>query len=83
MTDNAPAESTLPPAAAAASNAAVRSALKETNAAQATANGKEELEDGEIAQDNKPTSTSTGDEQVTVFNDAENFNVVHPLYSTW
>jgi hypothetical protein len=75
-TDNT---SSLPPAAKAASDAAVRAALKETTPSQGKEN---DLEEGEIV-DTKPTSSSAGDEQVTVFHDAENFNVVHPLFSTW
>jgi len=69
----------LPPAAKAASEAAVRLAIMET---KSTNNSIDEREDGEIddADEAKPNS-SRG--MVTVLHDPANFNVVHPLYSTW
>ncbi|PWN46818.1 eukaryotic translation initiation factor 4E [Violaceomyces palustris] len=65
----ATAQSELPKAPAAASKAAVESAVEEQKSSQ---NG-----------DSKPKSGSDSSEIRTVFNDPQNFNVKHPLYNSW
>ncbi|KAL7004669.1 eukaryotic translation initiation factor 4E [Cystobasidiomycetes sp. EMM_F5] len=65
--------SSLPPAAKAAAEAAVKTAISETL----------DAEEGEI--DESKGSEVNGDAGGlrTVFSDPKNFNVVHPLYSKW
>lgn len=64
----------LPPAAKAASELAVKTAIAETES---------EKEDGEIS--GAATAPGAADDGTikTVFTDPANFNVVHPLYSKW
>jgi len=77
----------LPGPALQASKAALSSVIAESEKAEKAANGsakseegKEDLEDGEIQEvDMEGQAESIR----TVFNDATNFNVKHPLYSPW
>lgn len=40
--------------------------------------------EGDKTQDiNKPNGATTGEEQITVFHDKDNFNVKHPLMNKW
>ena len=82
--EDQPAASTssLPPAAKAASELAVKTAIAESVS---------EKEEGEIVEDGSSASKSKGNGTIeadgtgmrTVFSDPANFNVVHPLYSKW
>ena len=83
--EDQPAASTssLPPAAKAASELAVKTAIAESVP---------EKEEGEIAEDGSSangkgkvngTIEADGTGMRTVFSDPANFNVVHPLYSKW
>jgi translation initiation factor 4E len=39
--------------------------------------------DGAIDENKKPNGDATGEEQITVFHDKDNFNVKHPLMHKW
>lgn len=83
--------SSLPPQAAAASNAALESAIAETNAGQgAKSNSNGEAREassssaaGDASEGNAEQSAEADDSIRTVFTDPENFNVKHPLYHKW
>ncbi|KAG0146683.1 hypothetical protein CROQUDRAFT_43959 [Cronartium quercuum f. sp. fusiforme G11] len=95
----ASSNSQLPPAAALASAAAVKSALAETNQTPSIASSSvssplvqtdsekddadetSSLEEGEIRR--APAGPHDPDALVTVFSSQTDFNVKHPLYSTW
>jgi hypothetical protein len=85
--DSSPTSISIPPAAKAASEAAVRTAMAE-NAVEPMTEEPKELEEGEV-DESKPASEAGQAEQrdpneiVTVFNDKEHFNAIHPLYSPW
>lgn len=83
--EDQPAASTssLPPAAKAASELAVKTAIAESVP---------EKEEGEIVEDGSSSASKAngngaigadGAGMRTVFSDPANFNVVHPLYSKW
>ena len=68
----------IPPAAKAAAELAVRTAIAESVP----------LEDGEITESSSKNGIGSGNAgdsngMRTVFTDPANFNVVHPLYSKW
>ncbi|EKM61187.1 uncharacterized protein PHACADRAFT_247635 [Phanerochaete carnosa HHB-10118-sp] len=71
--------STLPGPALQASKAALNAALAEEEA-KIAANGDAQSEDGEIQE---VDMQQQADAIRTVFNDPTNFNVKHPLYSSW
>lgn len=71
--------STLPGPAIQASKAALNAALAE-NEIKTSKNGDAPLEDGEIQE---VDMQAQAENIRTVFNDAKNFNVKHPLYSPW
>ncbi|KAK8850657.1 hypothetical protein IAR55_004577 [Kwoniella newhampshirensis] len=80
------ASPTIPPAAAAANEKALSDALAAASISDDSPKDEQPLEDGEIREDNGSDGDDDANDEKkvkTVFDDAHNFNVKHPLYSTW
>lgn len=83
MASDSSAASSLPPAAADAAAAAVRAAIEKSQKPGSSATETENK--GEDGKDEPKQTVEPGlaNKDVTVFSDAANFNVKHPLYSPW